>query len=88
MIQIETPNHNLYLFIHEYFDDLTIQEALSESEAASWREVMDSEYQSLIENGTWYLVPPSDKYTQSYVCTGFEQKCIDIYFTYEFTGSG
>ncbi len=58
MSQIETPNHDLYLFNHESFDDLTIQEALSGSEATSWREAMDAEYQSLMENGTWYLVPP------------------------------
>jgi hypothetical protein len=58
MIQIKTPNHDLYLFNHESFDNLTIQEALSGSEATSWREAMDSEYQSLIENDTWYLVPP------------------------------
>jgi hypothetical protein len=58
MIQTETPNPDLNLFNLESFDDLSIQEALSGSEAASWREAMDSEYQSLIENGTWYLVPP------------------------------
>jgi hypothetical protein len=56
MIQIKTPNHDLYLSNHESFHYLTIHEALSKLEVASWRDDIDSEYQSLMENDTWYLV--------------------------------
>ena len=58
MIQDHPLDHDLYLYNHESFDTLSIQEALSGPEADSWREAMDSEYQSLIDNGTWRLVPP------------------------------
>ena len=58
MIQDHPLDRDLYLYNHESLDTLSIQEALSGPEADSWREAMDSEYQSLMDNGTWRLVPP------------------------------
>ncbi len=57
---IQGPSHedDLHLYNHDSFDTLTIQDALSGPEADSWRGAMDSEYQSLMESGTWQLVPP------------------------------
>jgi hypothetical protein len=62
MIQDHSLEDDLYLYNHDSFDTLSIQEALSGPEADSWREAMDSEYQSLMDNGTWHLVPrPADR---------------------------
>ena len=62
MTQDPSSDHDIQLLNLESFDDFNIQEALSGTEATSWREAMDSEYQSLMENGTWQLVPqPSDR---------------------------
>ena len=38
-------------------DPVTYKEALSGPEASSWQAALKDEYQSLIENGTWTLVP-------------------------------
>ena len=35
----------------------TVREALMSKEAASWRKSIDTEYQALLENNTWDLVP-------------------------------
>ena len=62
MTQDPSSDHDIQLLNLESFDDFNIQEALSGTEATSWHEAMDSEYQSLMENGTWQLVPqPSDR---------------------------
>ena len=62
MIQDPSIDRDLQLLNLESFDDVNIQEALSGTEAISWREAMASEYQSLMENGTWQLVPqPPDR---------------------------
>ncbi|MCO5600644.1 hypothetical protein L7F22_054759 [Adiantum nelumboides] len=45
------------LLIVETIDEISLDEALSGPEASSWRQAMDSEYQSLMANGTWQLVP-------------------------------
>ncbi|MCO5547459.1 hypothetical protein L7F22_000909 [Adiantum nelumboides] len=51
------------LLVVETIDEISLDEALSGPEASSWRQAMDSEYQSLTANGTWQLVPapPSRK---------------------------
>ncbi|MCO5582682.1 hypothetical protein L7F22_036581 [Adiantum nelumboides] len=45
------------LLVIETIDEISLDEALSGPEASSWRQAMDSEYQSLMANGTWQLVP-------------------------------
>ncbi|MCO5594326.1 hypothetical protein L7F22_048356 [Adiantum nelumboides] len=45
------------LLVVETIDEISLDEALSGPEASSWRQAMDSEYQSLMANGTWQLVP-------------------------------
>lgn len=43
-------------------DPLTVQEAMNSSEAQLWKQAMQSEYNSLLDNNTWELVDlPSDK---------------------------
>ncbi|MCO5569407.1 hypothetical protein L7F22_023119 [Adiantum nelumboides] len=42
----------------EIVDGITVTEAFAGSEADLWQQAMDSEYQSLIDNGTWELVSP------------------------------
>ncbi|MCO5573182.1 hypothetical protein L7F22_026949 [Adiantum nelumboides] len=51
------------LLVVETIDEISLDEALSGPEASSWRQAMDSEYQSLMANGTWQLVlaPPNRK---------------------------
>ena len=40
----------------------SVSEALSGEHSTQWREALNSEYKSLIDNGTWELVPrPEDK---------------------------
>ena len=43
------------------------KEALSSSQASSWKTAIDEEYQSLIKNGTWILTnpPPGRKVLRS-----------------------
>eukprot|EP00250_Pteridium_aquilinum_P010115 c19165_g2_i1 orf=1060-2943(+) len=41
----------------EAVDDITMAKALAGPDATLWQQAMDSEYQSLIDNGTWDLVP-------------------------------
>ncbi|MCO5560071.1 hypothetical protein L7F22_013677 [Adiantum nelumboides] len=41
------------LLVVETIDEISLDEALSGPEASSWRQAMDSEYQSLMANGTW-----------------------------------
>ncbi|MCO5595088.1 hypothetical protein L7F22_049126 [Adiantum nelumboides] len=41
----------------EMVDEISVDEALSGLEASQWKEAMDSEYQSLMDNNTWQLVP-------------------------------
>ncbi|MCO5562670.1 hypothetical protein L7F22_016298 [Adiantum nelumboides] len=41
----------------EMVDEISVDEALSGLEASQWKESMDFEYQSLIHNNTWQLVP-------------------------------
>ncbi|MCO5577054.1 hypothetical protein L7F22_030876 [Adiantum nelumboides] len=41
----------------EMVDEISVDEALSGLEASQWKEAMDSEYQSPIDNNTWQLVP-------------------------------
>ncbi|MCO5580830.1 hypothetical protein L7F22_034703 [Adiantum nelumboides] len=45
------------LLVVETIDEISLDEALSGPEASSWRQAMDSEYQSIMANGTWQLVP-------------------------------
>ncbi|MCO5576804.1 hypothetical protein L7F22_030624 [Adiantum nelumboides] len=45
------------LLVFETIDEISLDEALSGPKAFSWRQAMDSEYQSLMANGTWQLVP-------------------------------
>ncbi|MCO5609372.1 hypothetical protein L7F22_063598 [Adiantum nelumboides] len=45
------------LMVVETIDEISLDEALFGPEASSWRQAMDSEYQSLMANGTWQLVP-------------------------------
>ncbi|MCO5581729.1 hypothetical protein L7F22_035618 [Adiantum nelumboides] len=45
------------LLVVETIDEISLDEALSGPEASSWRQAMDSKYQSLMANGTWQLVP-------------------------------
>ncbi|MCO5593534.1 hypothetical protein L7F22_047548 [Adiantum nelumboides] len=45
------------LLVVETIDEISLDEALSGPKASSWRQAMDSEYQSLMANGTWQLVP-------------------------------
>ncbi|MCO5598059.1 hypothetical protein L7F22_052149 [Adiantum nelumboides] len=45
------------LLVVETIDEISLDEALSGPEASSWHQAMDSEYQSLMANGTWQLVP-------------------------------
>ncbi|MCO5609423.1 hypothetical protein L7F22_063649 [Adiantum nelumboides] len=45
------------LLVVETIDEISLDEALFGPEASSWRQAMDSEYQSLMANGTWQLVP-------------------------------
>ncbi|MCO5569460.1 hypothetical protein L7F22_023172 [Adiantum nelumboides] len=45
------------LLVVETIDEISLDEALSGPEASSWRQAMDSEYQSLMADGTWQLVP-------------------------------
>ena len=42
-------------FVHE-----SVSEALSSEHSTQWREALNSEYKSLIDNGTWKLVPPPE----------------------------
>ncbi|MCO5550404.1 hypothetical protein L7F22_003888 [Adiantum nelumboides] len=51
------------LLVVETIDEISLDEALSGPEASSWRQAMDSKYQSLMANGTWQLVlaPPNRK---------------------------
>ncbi|MCO5586748.1 hypothetical protein L7F22_040690 [Adiantum nelumboides] len=44
-------------FTSEPVDGITMSEALAGLDASLWRQAMDSEYQSLLDNGTWELVP-------------------------------
>ncbi|MCO5586674.1 hypothetical protein L7F22_040616 [Adiantum nelumboides] len=44
-------------FTSEPVDGITMSEALAGPDASLWRQAMDSEYQSLLDNGTWELVP-------------------------------
>ncbi|MCO5591512.1 hypothetical protein L7F22_045497 [Adiantum nelumboides] len=56
------PDIDAYLFYAESTDGISLAEALSRLDASSWRQAMESEYQSLIQNGTWQLVPaPSNR---------------------------
>lgn len=41
----------------EMVDEISVDEALSGLEASQWKAAMDSEYQSLMDNHTWQLVP-------------------------------
>lgn len=46
----------------EQVDEISVDEALSGPEASKWEEAMNSEYQSLMDNKTWQLVPaPADR---------------------------
>eukprot|EP00249_Psilotum_nudum_P036016 c6174_g1_i1 orf=1483-3276(+) len=45
------------LLLAEYNDEISLEEALSGPEALSWQQAMEAEYQSLMDNGTWQLVP-------------------------------
>ncbi|MCO5601917.1 hypothetical protein L7F22_056043 [Adiantum nelumboides] len=45
------------LLVAETIGEIFLDEALSGPEASSWRQAMDSKYQSLMANGTWQLVP-------------------------------
>ncbi|MCO5574331.1 hypothetical protein L7F22_028114 [Adiantum nelumboides] len=48
--------------VAEPVDGITMGKALAGPEASLWKQAMDSEYQSLIDNGTWELVPaPPDR---------------------------
>ena len=38
----------------------SVSEALSSEHSTQWREALNSEYQSLIDNGAWELVPPPE----------------------------
>ncbi|MCO5612439.1 hypothetical protein L7F22_066706 [Adiantum nelumboides] len=44
-------------FTSEPVDGITMSEALAGPNASLWQQAMDSEYQSLLDNGTWELVP-------------------------------
>ncbi|MCO5599390.1 hypothetical protein L7F22_053492 [Adiantum nelumboides] len=44
-------------FTSEPVDGITMSEALAGPDASLWRQAMDSEYQSLLDNCTWELVP-------------------------------
>jgi len=37
---------------------ITIHEALTKDEASHWKNAMNQEYESLIQNSTWKLVDP------------------------------
>ena len=39
---------------------ISVTEALSSEHSTQWREALNSEYESLIDNGTWELVPPPE----------------------------
>ena len=41
----------------EMVDEISVDEALSGLESSLWKGAMDSEYQSLLDNHTWQLVP-------------------------------
>ncbi|MCO5578509.1 hypothetical protein L7F22_032352 [Adiantum nelumboides] len=45
------------LLAAESVEDLSLDKALSGPAAFSWRQAMESGYQSLMDNGTWQLVP-------------------------------
>mgnify|MGYP000046438200 CR=1 FL=1 len=60
MVQSPSLDDDLYVYNHDLFDMLSLQEALSGPEADSWRVAMDMEYQSLMEDGAWQLVPPPE----------------------------
>ncbi|MCO5599391.1 hypothetical protein L7F22_053493 [Adiantum nelumboides] len=45
------------LLVVETIDEISLDEALYGPEASSWRQAMDFEYQSLMANGIWQLVP-------------------------------
>ncbi|MCO5606603.1 hypothetical protein L7F22_060791 [Adiantum nelumboides] len=45
------------LLVVETIDEISLDEALFGPEASSWHQAMDSEYQSLMANGIWQLVP-------------------------------
>ena len=49
------------LFVDSEVDDPgTVHEALNGKHSDQWKEVMKSEYSSLIKNDTWELVPPPE----------------------------
>ncbi|ETO83901.1 hypothetical protein F444_02152 [Phytophthora nicotianae P1976] len=43
--------------VNELLNPTTVQEALASYHAVEWRRAMDMEYQSLMKNATWELVP-------------------------------
>ncbi|MCO5603108.1 hypothetical protein L7F22_057253 [Adiantum nelumboides] len=63
MLHASPDDLDALLLVAESVDEISLDEALSGPEATSWRQAMESEYQSLMDNGTWQLVssPPSRK---------------------------
>ncbi|KAJ0179561.1 hypothetical protein K1T71_005273 [Dendrolimus kikuchii] len=61
--QRQLRQDNNFLCVTQFSDPLTVEEALSGPDAQHWREAMDEEYKSLMENNTWELtkLPPNKK---------------------------
>ena len=50
-----------WIFVSSEIDEPnTVQEALKGEQSSQWREAMESEYNSLLKNNTWDLVPPAE----------------------------
>lgn len=52
--------HNNFMCVQQISDPLTVEEALSGSDAEHWKAAMDEEYQSLLENNTWDITTLPD----------------------------
>lgn len=53
-VEHSSPGHN-FMCVPQDSDPLTVEEALSSAESRHWKEAMDEEYKSLLENNTFEI---------------------------------
>lgn len=52
--------HNNFMCVQQNSDPLTVEDALSGTDAEYWKAAMDEEYKSLLENNTWEITTIPD----------------------------